>query len=73
MVYAEVIEDERPDDDGGPAPRHSLDPEEVLEQVPDQPEENPGKSLGKGIPRHPKILRMMLLSLTSRCFKASGQ
>ena len=31
------------------------------------------KSLGKRIRRRPKILRMTLLSLTGKCFKASGQ
>ena len=31
------------------------------------------KSLGKGIPRHPKILRMMFPSLDGRCSKASRQ
>ena len=73
MVDAEVIEAERPDSDGGSAPRCSPDLEEVPERIPDQPEENPMKSLGKGIPRCPKILRMTLLSLSDKCFKASGQ
>ena len=55
-VDAQVIEAERPDSNGGFTPRHSLDPEEVLEQG-----------------RHPKILRMTLLSLTGKCSKASRQ
>ena len=54
MVDAEVIEAERPDDDGGPAPRCSPDPEEVLEQVPDQPEENPEEVAGEGDPQAPQ-------------------
>ena len=43
MVNAEVIEGEGPEDEGGPVPRCSLEPEEVLEQVPDLLEENPGE------------------------------
>ena len=43
---AEVIEAERPDDDGGPAPWRLPEPEEVLEQVPDPPEENPEEVAG---------------------------
>ena len=54
MVNAEVIEAERPDDDGGPAPRHLPDPEEVPEQVPDQLEENPEEVAGEGDPQAPK-------------------
>ena len=50
MVDAEVIEAERLDSDGGSAPRHSPDPEEVPEQIPDQPEENLDKIAGEGDP-----------------------
>ena len=73
MVDAEVIEAERPGGDGGSALRRSPDPEEVPERIPDQPDDNPDEVAGEGIPRRPKILRMMFPSLTSRCFKASGQ
>ena len=54
MVDAEVIEAERPDDDGRSAPRHSPDPEEVLERVPDQPEEDPEEVAGEGDPQAPQ-------------------
>ena len=54
MVDAEVIEAERPDEDGGSAPRHSPDPEEVPERVPDQPEENPEEVAGEGDPQAPQ-------------------
>ena len=54
MVDAEVIEAERPDDDGGPAPRCLPDPDEVLEQVPDQPEENPEEVAWEGDPQVPQ-------------------
>ena len=54
MVDAEAIEAERPDDDGGSAPRRSLDPEEVPERVPDQPEENPEEVAGEGDPQAPQ-------------------
>ena len=54
MVDAEVIEAERPDNDSGPAPRCSPDPEEVPEQVPDPLEENPEEVAGEGDPQgHP--------------------
>ena len=54
MVDAEVIEAERPDDNGRPAPRRSPEPERVPEQVPDSPEENPGEVAGEGNPeQHP--------------------
>ena len=51
MVDAEVIEAERPDGDGGPAPRCMPEPEEVPEQVPDPPEENPEEVAGEGDPQ----------------------
>ena len=54
MVDAEVIEAERPDSDGGSAPRCSPDPEEVPERIPDQPEENPEEIAGEGDPQVPK-------------------
>ena len=54
MVDAEVIEAERPDDEGGPAPRHSPEPEEVPEQAPDLPEENPEEVPGEGDPQAPQ-------------------
>ena len=54
MVNAEVIEADRPDDNGGSAPRHSPDPEEVPERVPDQPEENPEEVAGEGDPQVPQ-------------------
>ena len=54
MVDAEVIEAERPDSDGGSAPRHSPDPEEVPERIPDQPEENPDEIAGEGDPQAPQ-------------------
>ena len=54
MVDAEVIEAERPDDDGGSAPRHLLGPEEVPEQISDQPEENPDEVAGEGDPQAPQ-------------------
>ena len=48
MVDAEVIEVERPDSDGGSAPRHLPDPD------PDQPEENPDEITGEGDPQVPQ-------------------
>ena len=54
MVDAEVIEAEQPDSDGGSAARHSPDPEEVLEQIPDQREENPDEIAGEGDPQVPQ-------------------
>ena len=54
MVDAEVIEAERPDSEGGSAPRHSPDPEEVPEQTPDQPEENPRGIAGEEDPQVPQ-------------------
>ena len=54
MADAEVIEAEQPDGDGGSAPRRSLDPEEVPEQIPDQAEENPDKIAGEGDPQVPQ-------------------
>ena len=54
MVDAEVIEAERPDDNGGSAPRCSPDPEEVPERVPDQPEENLEEVAGEGDPQAPQ-------------------
>ena len=54
MVDAEVIEAEQPDDEGRPAPRCSPDPEEVLEQIPGQPEENPDEIAGEGDPQVPQ-------------------
>ena len=54
MVDAEVIEAERPNDDGESAPRCSPEPKEVLEQVPNLPEENPEEVAGEGDPQgHP--------------------
>ena len=54
MVNAEVIEAERQNDDCGAAPRHLLEQGEVLEQVPDPPEENPEEVPGEGDPQgHP--------------------
>ena len=54
MVDAEVIEAEWPGGDGGSAPRHSPDPEEVPERIPDQPEDNPDKVAGEGDPQVPQ-------------------
>ena len=54
MVDAEVIEAERPDDEGGPAPRCLLEPEEVPEQAPDLLEENPEEVVGEGDPQAPQ-------------------
>ena len=54
MVDAEVIEAERPNDEGGPAPRRLPEPEEVPEQVPDLPEENPEEVAGEGDPQVPQ-------------------
>ena len=48
MVDAEVIEVERPDSDGGSAPRRSPDPD------PDQPEENLDEITGEGDPQVPQ-------------------
>ena len=68
MVDAKVIEAERPDGDSRSAPRHSPDHEEVLEQIPDQPEENPDAIAGEGdlqAPQDPQD--------DSQGFKASRQ
>ena len=54
MVDAEVIEAERPGGDGGSAPRHSPDPEEVPERIIDQPEDNPDEVAGEGDPQVPQ-------------------
>ena len=54
MVDAEVIEAERPDSEGGSAPRCLPDPEEVPEHTPDQPEENPDGITGEGDPQVPQ-------------------
>ena len=54
MVNAEVIEAERPDDEGGPAPRRSPEPEEAPEQAPDLLEENPEEIAGEGDPQTPQ-------------------
>ena len=54
MVNAEVIEAERPDEEGRSAPRHSPDPEEVLEQIPDQLEENLDGITEEGDPQVPQ-------------------
>ena len=54
MVDAKVIEAERPGGDGGSAPRHSLDPEEVPERIPDQLEDNPDEVAGEGDPQAPR-------------------
>ena len=57
MVDAKVIEAERPDDEGGSAPRCSPDPQEVPEQISDQPEENPDEITGEGdcqVPQDPR-------------------
>ena len=55
MVDAEVIEAERPDDGGAaPSPRRSPELEEVLEHVPDPPEENPEEVAGEGDPQAPQ-------------------
>ena len=51
MVNAEVIEAERPGGDGGTAPRHSTDPEEVPERIPDQLEDNLDEVAGEGDPQ----------------------
>ena len=51
MVDAEVIEAEGPDGDGGSALRCLADPEEVPEQIPDQPEENLDEIAGEGDPQ----------------------
>ena len=73
MVDAEVIEAGRLDNDGGPAPRHSPDPERVLEQVPDSPEENPEEVAGEGDPQGHPDPPDDTLSPTGKCFKASEQ
>ena len=49
-----MIEAERPDSEGGSAPRCPPDPEEVPEQTPDQPEENPDEIPGEGDPQVPQ-------------------
>ena len=49
MVDAEVIEAERPDDDGGSAPRRSPDPEECQNEFLISRKRIQRKSLGKGI------------------------
>ena len=54
MVDAEVIEAERPDNDGRSAPRRLSGPEEVPERIPDQPEENPDEIAGEGDPQVPQ-------------------
>ena len=54
MVDAEVIEAERPNSEGGSVPRRSPDLEEVPEQTPGQPEENPDKIAGEGDPQAPQ-------------------
>ena len=54
MVDAEVIEAERPGGDGGSAPRRLPDPEEVPEQIPGQPEDNPDEVAGEGDPQAPQ-------------------
>ena len=54
MVDAEVIEAERPDGDGGSAPRRSPGPEEVPERIPDQSEENLDEIAGEGDPQAPE-------------------
>ena len=54
MADAEVIEAERPSSGGGPAPRHSPDPEEVPERISNQPEDNPDKVAGEGDPQAPQ-------------------
>ena len=51
MVDAEVVEAGQLDDDGGPAPRRSPQPERVPEQVPDSLEENPEEVAGEGDPQ----------------------
>ena len=54
MINAEVIDAERPDDDGEPAPRRSPEPEEVPERAPGTPEENPEEVAGEGDPQAPQ-------------------
>ena len=54
MVDAEVIETKGPDNEGGPAPRHTPEPEEVLDQAPDLMEENPEEVAGEGEPQEPQ-------------------
>ena len=54
MVDVEVIDAERPDDDGEPAPRHLPEPEELLERAPGPPEENPEEVAGEGDPKVPQ-------------------
>ena len=73
MVDAEVIEAERPDDDGGSVLGTRRIQRRCQNEFLISQKRIRRKLLGKGIPRHPKILRMTLLSLTGRCFKASGQ
>ena len=54
MVDAEVIDGEGPDDEGGPIPRRMPELEEVPEQVPNIPEENPEEVAGEGDPQEPQ-------------------
>ena len=54
MVDAEVIEAEQLGSNGGSAPRHSPDPEEVPGQIPDKPEEDPDEIAGEGDPQPPQ-------------------
>ena len=54
MVNAEVIEAEQPGGDGGSALRRLPDPEEVPEQIPYQPEDNPDEVAGEGDPQAPQ-------------------
>ena len=49
-----MIEAERPGGDGGSAPRQSLDPEEIPERIPGQPEDNPDEVTGEGDPQVPQ-------------------
>ena len=55
MVDAEVVEAERPGDDGvAPSPRHSPEQEAVPEHIPDLQEENPEEVAGEGDPQAPQ-------------------
>ena len=49
-----MIEAERPGGDSGPAPRHSPDPDEVPERIPNQLEDNPDEVAGEGDPQAPQ-------------------
>ena len=73
MVDAEVIEAERPNSEVGLFRGARRIWKRYRSRLLVNRKRIRTRLLGKGIPRHPKILRMTLLSLTGRCFKASGQ